>query len=300
MTTTGFIRLCAISAFALTAACQDMSGFSMNTPAAEDEGGAEVTRSNSTRLIERDVEAPDVFQVTSSGLWDGRPSLGGVWVAHPDAKDPERVIIRNEENGKFVIGALFRKERDTPGPALQVSSDAAAALGILAGSPTGLNVTALRKESVPEQNDSIGALPVAAEVSSSNLDDPIANQAAAAIEAAAPNPQPIPGTDTADTAVITKAAAQTPAQTAAPATTAKSPLSKPYVQIGFFSVEANARRTADNLRSSGVVPSVVPGESNGKAFWRVIVGPSNTSAERAEVLKTVKSKGFSDAYFVTN
>ncbi|MEM1301256.1 MAG: SPOR domain-containing protein, partial [Pseudomonadota bacterium] len=289
------------SALALTAACQDMSGFSMKKPAATDAEGAEVTRSSSTRLIERDVEAPDVFQVTTSGLWDGRPSLGGVWVAHPDAKDPERVIIRNESNGKFVIGALFRKERDTPGPALQVSSDAAAALGILAGSPTGLNVTALRKESVPEQNDSIGALPVAAEISSTSLDDPIADQAAAAIDAAAPNPQPIPGTggaETADaeTAVITRAAAQTPA----PASAATSTLSKPYVQIGFFSVEANARRTADRLRSSGVVPSVVPGESNGKAFWRVIVGPSNTSSERAEVLKTVKSKGFSDAYFVTN
>jgi len=296
MTTAGFIRLCAVSAFALTAACQDMTGFSMNKPAADETGGAEVTRSSATRLIERDVEAPDVFQVTTSGLWDGRPSLGGVWVAHPDAKDPERVIIRNEENGKFVIGALFRKERDTPGPALQVSSDAAAALGILAGSPTGLNVTALRKESVPEQNDSIGALPVAAEVSASTLDDPIADQAAAAIDAAAPQPQPIPGTEDAETAVITRAAAQTPTPT--PAVT--SDLAKPYVQIGFFSVEANARRTADNLRSSGVIPSVVAGESNGKAFWRVIVGPSTTSAQRAEVLKTVKSKGFSDAYFVTN
>lgn len=296
MTTTGFIRLCAVSAIALLAGCQDMSGFSMAKPAADETGGAEVTRSSATRLIERDVEAPNVFQVTSSGLWDGRPSLGGVWVAHPDAKDPERVIIRNEDNGKFVIGALFRKERDTPGPALQVSSDAAAALGILAGSPTSLNVTALRKESVPEQNDSIGALPVAAEVSATSLDDPIADQALAAIDAAAPNPQPIPGTEAAETAVITKAAAQTPA----PAPAATSSLAKPYVQIGFFSVEANARRTADNLSNSGVVTSVVPGESNGKSFWRVIVGPSATSADRAEVLKTVKSKGFSDAYFVTN
>tara|TARA_B110000908_G_scaffold167933_1_gene221808 strand:+ start:234 stop:746 length:513 start_codon:yes stop_codon:yes gene_type:complete len=53
-------------------------------------------------LIERDIEAPEIFSVTDGGLWDGRPSLGGVWVAHPDVTDPERVIIRNKSNGKFV------------------------------------------------------------------------------------------------------------------------------------------------------------------------------------------------------
>ena len=37
------------------------------------------------------VEAPDVFQVAEAGLWDGRPSLGGIWVAHPDVTQPERV-----------------------------------------------------------------------------------------------------------------------------------------------------------------------------------------------------------------
>ncbi|HBM40562.1 MAG TPA: SPOR domain-containing protein, partial [Sulfitobacter sp.] len=77
--------------------------------------GSAAVASSSTKLVERDVEAPEVFSVSDQGLWDGRPSLGGVWVAHPDVTDPERVIIRNEANGKFVIGALFRRERDLPG-----------------------------------------------------------------------------------------------------------------------------------------------------------------------------------------
>ena len=101
-----------------------------------------------TRLVERDVEATNVFNVSEAGLWDGRPSLGGVWVAYPNVKDPERVIIRNPANGKFVIGALFRRERDMPGPRLQVSSDAAGALGLIAGQPGKLDVTALRREEV--------------------------------------------------------------------------------------------------------------------------------------------------------
>ncbi len=103
-------------------------------------------RPAASRLVERDVEAPEVFQTNDKGLWDGRPSLGGVWVAYSEVTDPERVIIRNVDNGKFVIGALFKREREHPGPKIQVSSDAAAALGMLAGAPTSLNVTALRRE----------------------------------------------------------------------------------------------------------------------------------------------------------
>ncbi|WP_411572448.1 SPOR domain-containing protein [Tropicimonas sp. TH_r6] len=103
-------------------------------------------RPAASRLVERDVEAPEVFQTNDKGLWDGRPSLGGVWVAYSEVNDPERVIIRNMDNGKFVIGALFKREREHPGPKIQVSSDAATALGMLAGAPTSLNVTALRRE----------------------------------------------------------------------------------------------------------------------------------------------------------
>lgn len=287
MTTVGIFRLCAVSAIAVLAGCQNMDGFSLGKPKTET---AEVSRSNSTHLVERDIEAPEVFQVSDAGLWDGRPSLGGVWVAHPDAVDPERVIIRNDKNGKFVIGALFRKERAVPGPSLQVSSEAAAALGLLAGQPADLDVTALRKEKVAETPDAIGALPAAADVQTSSLGDPVALQAAAAIDAAAPNPQPIPdATAGADTAVITKAAATTPATGA-----------KTFVQIGFFSIEKNAIATGDKLRSKGIVPTIKAETVNGKKFWRVLVGPANSRADRAAVLKTVKAQGFSDAYFVTN
>ncbi|MEP0156659.1 MAG: SPOR domain-containing protein, partial [Pseudophaeobacter sp.] len=118
------LAVMAVSVLALSA-CEDGANLGFLKPKPAETA---VTGSSRTQLVERDVEAPDVFQVNEAGLWDGRPSLGGVWVAHPDAKDPERVIIRNTFNGKFVIGALFRREREIPGPRLQISSDAAAAL----------------------------------------------------------------------------------------------------------------------------------------------------------------------------
>ena len=235
-----------------------------------------------TKTTERDVEAPEVFSATEAGLWDGRPSLGGVWVAHPDVTDPERVIIRNSTNNKFVVGALFRRERDIPGPRLQISSDAAEALGMLAGAPAQLNVTALRKEEVavePAATEiaAAGELSQPADVQETAL-DPIAG-AAAAIDAAAP------------TTPVAPAPAPRPTG---------STLDKPFIQIGIFSVEANATRTASQMRTAGLVPTIKRGESGGKAFWRVLVGPAQNSSERKALLSKIKGEGFSDAYAVTN
>lgn len=123
----------------LLAGCVDGTG-------ASPEGGPGIFAPAKKSGGSRDIEAPELFQSTEAALWDGRPSLGGLWVASPDAKDPERVVIVNTENGKSVTGALFRRERDNPGPRLQLSSDAAEALGVLAGQPVTLKVTALRRE----------------------------------------------------------------------------------------------------------------------------------------------------------
>ncbi|WP_425046200.1 SPOR domain-containing protein [Primorskyibacter sp. S87] len=275
-----------ICALMVVGACEDSAGLPFLQPKDEETVTA---ASTSTKLVERDVEAPEVFQVTEAGLWDGRPSLGGVWVAHPDAKDPERVIIRNESNGKFVIGALFRREREIPGPRLQASSDAAEALGMLAGAPVELNVTVLRREAVdeaPEPQEEVAALEDGAEITESSL-DPIAG-AAAAVEASAPAAEATPAPQ--------KAAAEP-----APVTKPKSSsLSKPYIQIGIFSVEANAKRTADQMRNSGMVPTIKKEELNNKPFWRVVVGPAQTKSERTALLKSVNGAGFSDAYAVSN
>lgn len=267
----------------LLAGCDEQGQFAFPTANSAKPAGQSAAASGPT--IERDVEAPEVFSVTDQGLWDGRPSLGGVWVAHPDVTDPERVIIRNQTNGKFVVGALFRRERDIPGPSLQISSDAAASLGILAGAPAKLNVTALRKVQeqgeAPETDTGTGTdatVQAAPAVSSAPL-DPVATTAAAAINAVTPTPPPAP-------------------KPAAPVQSSK--LSKPYIQIGIFSIEANAERAAKQMRGAGLAPSVKQSQINGKTFWRVVVGPAATSAERAKILSTIKSEGFTDAYAVSS
>jgi len=256
------------------------SPFDFLRPGAGSDAAADAARdSSTTRLVERDVEAPEVFQVTDSGLWDGRPSLGGVWVAHPDVKQPERVIIRNTGNSKFVIGALFRRERENPGPAIQVSSDAADALGMLAGAPASLNVTALRREEQPAEE------PVAAPADDLDPPDDVETTALDPVASAA--------------AAIDEAENTEPAGTA-PAPTPPSSLAKPYIQIGIFSVEQNARNTATAMRQNGMVPTVRKQSAKGKTFWRVIVGPAANRSERAVLLRKIKGVGFDDAYPVTN
>jgi len=267
-------RLSGFLVLAMTlSACEAGLQMPFGQGASGTDGRAAAARS--TRLVERDVEAPEVFQATDQALWDGRPSLGGVWVASPEATDPERVIIRNEDNGRFVIGALFRRERDNPGPALQVSSDAAAALNMMAGAPITLNVTALRREEVADPEPVTDPAATPGEIAASTL-DPIAAAAAAidAAEDAAPEPP-------------------------APAPQASS-LERPFIQIGIFSVEANATNTGNMMRGAGLIPTITEQTSSGRTFWRVVVGPARNRGERAQLLETVRGLGFADAYFVTN
>lgn len=273
-----------------------------NLPGFLASGGTKSPAANtSSRAVERDVEAPEIFQVTDGGLWDGRPSLGGVWVAHPDVKDPERVIIRNESNSKFVIGVVYRPERATPGPKFQVSSDAADALGMLAGQPATLNVTALKREEQPE--------PASVEEAPADDGQPATELAAApAVEASTLDPiaAASEALDRADegpamsAAAVAAPSAARPAAAPAPTSPPKSSLEKPFIQIGIFSVEGNANNTAEALRRAGMVPTVKPGKMSGKAFWRVIVGPATNTGERATLLGKIKGLGFTDAYYVTN
>jgi rare lipoprotein A (peptidoglycan hydrolase) len=138
------------------------------------------------------VEAPEVFNVVEAGLWDGRPSLGGIWVAHPDVTQPERVLIKNTANNKSITGALFRRERSQPGPTLQLSSAAAEKLGILAGAPTKVEVVALRrkpvetKEPEPEETPEVETAENTTEAEEAKPQEDVVDTAAAEADAEKP------------------------------------------------------------------------------------------------------------------
>jgi len=281
-----------------------------NTAAAKTSGDGSI------KLVERDVESPEVFQVTEKALWDGRPSLGGVWVAHPDSKQPERVIIRNKTNGKFVIGALFKRERNNPGPKLQLSSEAASALAVLAGAPTTLNVTVLRRETVTVDNG--GGSPttpenvkteILAPTPTQDIETAVLKSVAEADAKVKTKSEVAKTTDITRTQPTIKPKIRPTAKPkAAPKVTGKaeavptitSSLSQPYIQLGFFSVEENAKNTLKSLEIRKIPGRVSKASAKGKAFWRVLAGPAQTKGERDAYLKEIKKMGFTDAYLTKN
>ena len=281
----------AVAVTALLTGCQEGKGpLAAKAPPEDAAQGAAPTSARSVKLVDRDVEDPSIFQTTDQALWDGRPSLGGVWVASPDAKDPERVILRNTANGKFVIGALFRRELDNPGPKLQISSDAATALGLLAGEPGKVSVTALRREEAPKvAPDASKPILDAAETVATETLDPVPG-AAAAIDRAAPKG----GKPTAPP-VATVPASGKPAATAPAPAAPKAPVASGkggLIQIGIFSVEANAKRAVGQLKAAGIAADIRTESAQGKSFWSV------TARGDKALMGKIKQAGFKDAYFL--
>ncbi len=344
--------------YAMTRRALPLSIWAILALAACEQGPTTSTANSANVVVPRatsevkDVERPDIFSATELALWDGRPSLGGVWVAHPDVADPERVLIRNTTNGQTISGALFRRERANPGPRIQLSSDAASALSILAGQPTELSLVAVRQETIeipgaaaPEtvnENGEVEPTDTPADTGENASADAIVAGAAvtaagrAADGSAKPakrpfwqrfrqgltkNPEPGPivaaeamtvdtandasvpevETDTLDPLVGAAAAIDTAEATEAPEPQpAPNLLKNPYVQIGLFSVAANADAAAVTLRQAGIVPEIQEQSNENGAFWRVLVGPLTSADDQEALLAQVKSLGYRDAYLTPN
>jgi cell division septation protein DedD len=110
-----------------------------------------------------------------------------------------------------------------------------------------------------------------------------------------------PVVETADAAIEATpvVAPEKPAASVTKAPASTSSLSKPYIQIGIFSVEQNAKNTAQSMRQRGIIPLIKEMTLNGKTFWRVIVGPAQSASDLKSLKDKVQKAGFSDAYAVS-
>ena len=305
------MRLALVAAMGLVACDENGEfGFPSAGAGATEDGVPAANAPNQSLQAGQDIERPDIFEVTDRGLWDGRPSLGGVWVAHPDAQDPERVVIRNTENGRSIVGALFRRERENPGPLLQISSDAADELGILPGAPTQLSVVALRRDetvvaepSEAELNPVVASLEAPVSVAASPLEAVETDEASGETEdtAVAPVAVVLPPAleaateQTSETADAVTDAVDVSAVLAAPVTAPTGPKPLPpgsTAQVGVFSVEDNAGAAAPAIIAAGLRANVFAQEVGGRTVWRVVAGPlADTGA-----IEQLKALGFADTY----
>ena len=77
-------------------------------------------------------------------------------------------------------------------------------------------------------------------------------------------------------------------------------LTKPFIQIGIFGVKNNAIKTEDQMSKLGLLTNTFDFKIKGKTYWRVVAGPATTIENKDNMLNTIKSAGFTDAYFVSN
>ena len=92
------------------------------------------------------------------------------------------------------------------------------------------------------------------------------------------------------TTAVAPAPAQETAVAAAPAATGGV-----TVQIGIFSVEANADRAVETLRKAGLTANSRKETTQGKTWWSVT---ATGSGGRDALLTKVKGLGFTDAYAI--
>ena len=191
-------------------------------------------------------EKPEILDISAVVIWDGKQTLGGNWISHPDVASPERVLIKNISNGKSIFGAIFQQTKKIKTGSALLSSDAAKALDIAQNEQTKVQIVAVR---VPE------------------------------------NPAPIK--------IIAEPI------TASNASLETKP-SKPLIQVGIFGVQSNANKTKDQMLKLNLPVNIFDFQIKGKPYWRVVAGPASTLDSRKNMLKLIKSAGFSDAYFVSN
>jgi len=116
------------------------------------------TESSSINIEKKLDEKPAILDISASVIWDGNQTLGGNWISHQDVNSPEKVLIRNNSNGKLVVGAIFQQTKSLKKGLAIISSDAARALGISKNKETEVHIVAVREtESIEASQKTIKA-----------------------------------------------------------------------------------------------------------------------------------------------
>lgn len=292
-----FIQKTTLVSFIALAGC----GVVSDTPSEAEFPGDEMV----IEMVETDVIAPEAFSITDKGLWDGRPTFGGVWIAYPNIETPERVRITNSSNGTSVIAALYRREREFAGPKIEMSADAASALSVVAGTPAELTIVALRRVEV-EATVARSSIPQPMKVP---LQRPGTVLVPAVIEATTEIAAPvvlapsttgtpaIEATALAPAAVISGAVADALAETDGPSA---PPIAAPlepglYVQVATLDDVDRANELLLKLQTAGLSAQIREARVGQKVLYRIVAGPASSPESQEIMLSTVGQLGYKDA-----
>jgi rare lipoprotein A len=292
------------AALATLAACTEASDTTGTAPMA---AAPAVTEPPATRLTEAEVPRPDLYAESGIAVWDGRPSIGAVWVAHPIVDQARRVRITVTDTGVSAPGALLKRDPSIPGPPFLLSGDAAARLGLEPGVPARIDVVALERDVIEAPVVAVPAPDPAPETPTTPQPDPdvadtdVVEAAPAASETAAVEESPAPATaPPADPAPIVNIPQETvipgvaTATDAAPTPQDTTPVRRQYVQVGTFGVRSNAETLAETLRNQGYSVRLSTVDGATRPLTRVLIGPATTRGARNVILQRLRADGITD------
>lgn len=236
---------------------------------------------------------------TGVAAWDGDISAPGMTAAHGSLPLGSWVRVTNTATAATATVRINRRLVPGAGRDLELSRDAAAAVGALQGGPTVVMIEPID----PRQSAAFARTAPPTYAASSYV-------APAPVPAAAPAPAPVP------------VAAQTPGvaydptlatASLAPAPAAPQPVTHlsagytpgRYVQVGSYRNPANAYRMKARIEREGLANGVygqahvVTTVINGVSYHRVRLGPISTSADGQRALRQAQALGHNDARLIT-
>jgi cell division septation protein DedD len=236
-----------------------------------------------------------VFFAEAATLWDGLPSMGGAWIAHPAANPGLMVEALNLETERSLRAPALRLAERAGHPPIQLSAEAALALGMSPGRLARVRLTGLREAPAPAPATEIAAADAAIETFALRTAAAAAAGAADVVQSTQPVPRPEA------TRVAAAPTPRTPApntmapNTVAPATTALKAAqaqAAPYVQIGAFAEADNAAGAARKLRGRDLPAFEMP---SGR-LRLVLLGPFDDLDAAQAARDVAVANGFADAY----
>jgi hypothetical protein len=228
---------------------------------------------------------PSLFQAEARTLWDGLPSMGGAWVAHPAAGAAMMVEATNLDTGRSLRLPMLRISERAGRPPIQMSADAALRLGMAPGRLTPVRLIGLR--AMPEAP----APRLSGDGARDDRDDGARDDAELAGTAArAAQDAAAAKNDAAAAKSIAAPMARPKAAALAEPTAAQD--AAPYVQVAAFGDPANAAETARRFRARDLPAFEMPAGG----LRLVLLGPFDTMDAARRARDIAAADGFADAY----
>ena len=199
-------------------------------------------------------------------------NMNALTAAHRTLPMPSIVRVTNLENGRTLVVKVNDRGPFARDRIIDMSKRSATVLGFLKQ-----GVTRVRVEILPEESRQFALIAGRKPFTSSDLKrSPAKAETQQAVSVA--QPEPVKPRNLPD----------------------PPPSDLLYIQVGAFSLQANARKIGDAIAKQGIPVIIAPLEQNGKTLFRVRAGPALTTQQAEALLVKIQSLGYDAAQIISD